>query len=77
MQQSPKIANGKLVLTMELLSPARRPLALTADLASFWQGPYDHVKKEMKGRYPKHLWPDDPANTQPTKFTKKKTFGAQ
>ena len=77
MQQSPKIANGKLVLTMELLSPARRPLALTADLASFWQGPYDHVKKEMKGRYPKHLWPDDPANTQPTKFTKKKTFSSQ
>ena len=77
MQQSPQLAGGKLVLTMELLSPARRPLALTADLASFWQGPYDHVKKEMKGRYPKHLWPDDPANTQPTKFTKKKTFSSQ
>ncbi|MCL1057495.1 ATP-dependent helicase HrpB [Shewanella gelidimarina] len=74
MQESPKLAQGKLVVTMELLSPARRPLALTADLASFWQGPYDHVKKEMKGRYPRHLWPDDPANTQPTKFTKKKTF---
>ncbi|WOT05654.1 ATP-dependent helicase HrpB [Shewanella youngdeokensis] len=77
MQESPKLANGKLVVTMELLSPARRPLALTADLASFWQGPYEHVKKEMKGRYPKHLWPDDPANTQPTKFTKKKTFNSQ
>ncbi|MDR8525126.1 ATP-dependent helicase HrpB [Shewanella fidelis] len=77
MQQSPVLAQGKLVVTMELLSPAHRPLAVTADLASFWQGPYEHVKKEMKGRYPKHLWPDDPANTQPTKFTKKKTFSSQ
>ena len=74
MAQSPILANGKLSVSMELLSPARRPLALTADLASFWQGPYVEVKKEMKGRYPKHLWPDDPANTLPTKFTKKKTL---
>ncbi|WP_220767982.1 ATP-dependent helicase HrpB [Shewanella sp. MBTL60-007] len=77
MPHSPKLAQGKLVVTMELLSPAHRPLALTADLESFWQGPYEHVKKEMKGRYPKHLWPDDPANTQPTKFTKKKTLSSQ
>ncbi|WP_299004782.1 ATP-dependent helicase HrpB [uncultured Shewanella sp.] len=74
MKESPRLAQGKLVVTMALLSPARRPLALTADLASFWQGPYVEVKKEMKGRYPKHLWPNDPANTQPTKFTKKKTL---
>ncbi len=75
MAQSPVLAQGKLKVTMELLSPAQRPLALTADLASFWQGPYVEVKKEMRGRYPKHLWPDDPANTLPTKFTKKKTLG--
>ncbi len=75
MADSPLLANGKLKVTMELLSPAQRPLALTADLASFWQGPYIEVKKEMRGRYPKHLWPDDPANTLPTKFTKKKTLG--
>ncbi|QYJ79324.1 ATP-dependent helicase HrpB [Shewanella acanthi] len=75
MADSPLLANGKLKVTMELLSPAQRPLALTADLASFWQGPYVDVKKEMRGRYPKHLWPDDPANTLPTKFTKKKTLG--
>jgi len=75
MAQSPMLAQGKLKVTMELLSPAQRPLALTADLASFWQGPYVEVKKEMRGRYPKHLWPDDPANTLPTKFTKKKTLG--
>ncbi len=75
MADSPLLAHGKLKVTMELLSPAQRPLALTADLASFWQGPYVDVKKEMRGRYPKHLWPDDPANTLPTKFTKKKTLG--
>ncbi|RTR31556.1 ATP-dependent helicase HrpB [Shewanella atlantica] len=77
MAQSPVLANGRLIVTMELLSPARRPLALTADLASFWQGPYVEVKKEMKGRYPKHLWPDDPANTLPTRFTKKKTLSTK
>ncbi|WP_299795532.1 ATP-dependent helicase HrpB [uncultured Shewanella sp.] len=77
MAQSPVLANGKLMVTMELLSPAHRPLALTADLANFWQGPYVEVKKEMKGRYPKHLWPDDPANTLPTRFTKKKTLNTK
>ncbi|MCG9695691.1 ATP-dependent helicase HrpB [Shewanella sp. Isolate11] len=76
MAQSPTLAQGKLVVTMELLSPAQRPLALTADLANFWQGPYKEVQKEMKGRYPKHLWPDDPANTLPTKFTKKRTLNS-
>lgn len=75
MAESPLLAQGKLKVTMELLSPAHRPLALTADLANFWQGPYSEVKKEMRGRYPKHLWPDDPVNTLPTKFTKKKTLG--
>ncbi len=74
MEQSPQLAKGNLVATMELLSPAQRPIALTADLSAFWQGAYTEVKKEMKGRYPKHLWPDDPANTLPTKFTKKKTL---
>ena len=72
MSDSPKLLKGKLSVTMELLSPAQRPLALTADLASFWRGPYEEVKKEMRGRYPKHLWPDDPANTLPTKYTKKR-----
>ncbi|MCE9677715.1 ATP-dependent helicase HrpB [Shewanella sp. AS1] len=76
MAQSPMLAQGKLVVTMALLSPAQRPLALTADLANFWQGPYKEVQKEMKGRYPKHLWPDDPANTLPTKMTKKKTLNS-
>ncbi|MBE8168526.1 MAG: ATP-dependent helicase HrpB [Shewanella sp.] len=70
--QSPSLARGKLLVTMELLSPARRPLAITADLAAFWSGSYEQVKKEMRGRYPKHPWPDDPLQAQATKFTKRK-----
>jgi ATP-dependent RNA helicase HrpB len=48
-----------------------RTLQITYDLKSFWQGAYDHVKKEMKGRYPKHFWPDDPQQASPTRGTKK------
>lgn len=73
MQDSPVLAAGQLKVTMALLSPAHRPLAVTADLASFWMDAYVDVKKEMRGRYPKHQWPDDPANTLPTKFTKKRS----
>ncbi|REL28361.1 ATP-dependent helicase HrpB [Thalassotalea euphylliae] len=58
-------------LTLELLSPAGRPLQVTQDLAGFWQGSYQQVQKEMKGRYPKHFWPDDPANAQATNKTKR------
>ncbi|WP_268969151.1 ATP-dependent helicase HrpB [Thalassotalea algicola] len=58
-------------LTLELLSPAGRPIQVTQDLAGFWQGSYNAVQKEMKGRYPKHFWPDDPANAQATRKTKK------
>ncbi|OAN16617.1 ATP-dependent helicase [Photobacterium jeanii] len=70
-QRSPMIANGKVGLVLELLSPAQRPLQITQDLAAFWQGSYHDVKKEMKGRYPKHPWPDDPANHEPTRKTKR------
>ncbi|MDG0799181.1 ATP-dependent helicase HrpB [Pectobacterium punjabense] len=70
-QQSPRLAEGRVALVLELLSPAQRPLQITRDLAAFWQGTYRDVQKEMKGRYPKHVWPDDPANTAPTRRTKK------
>ncbi|MBT0724329.1 ATP-dependent helicase HrpB [Rosenbergiella sp. S61] len=66
-QQRPlSVARGRINLVIELLSPAQRPIQITQDLAGFWQGSWREVQKEMKGRYPKHLWPDDPANTLPT-----------
>lgn len=68
---TPTIAGGRVALVLELLSPAQRPLQITRDLSAFWGGAYREVQKEMKGRYPKHVWPDDPANTAPTRRTKK------
>jgi ATP-dependent helicase HrpB len=64
--QHPSIAGGKLPLTLHLLSPARRPIQITRDLPSFWKGSWAAVKAEMKGRYPRHPWPDDPASAMPT-----------
>ncbi|MUL02289.1 ATP-dependent helicase HrpB [Aliivibrio fischeri] len=69
--ETPLLAKGTKKLMMELLSPAQRPLQTTSDLAGFWQGSYKEVQKEMKGRYPKHIWPDDPATHQATKKTKR------
>jgi ATP-dependent helicase HrpB len=71
LQVHPSIARGKRPLTIALLSPARRPLQTTQDLPGFWQGTYKQVQKEMKGRYPRHFWPDDPANSPATTTTKK------
>jgi ATP-dependent helicase HrpB len=64
--QHPSIANGKLPLTLHLLSPAQRPIQITRDLPGFWKGSWTAVKAEMKGRYPRHPWPDDPASAAPT-----------
>ncbi|GAA6203844.1 ATP-dependent helicase HrpB [Thalassotalea sp. SU-HH00458] len=63
--------SAKVNLTFELLSPAQRPIQVTADLAGFWQGSYKAVQKDMKAQYPKHYWPDDPASAQPTNKTKR------
>ena len=62
----PSIANGKLALTLYLLSPAHRPIQVTRDLPGFWRGSWAAVRAEMKGRYPRHPWPDDPASAAPT-----------
>lgn len=70
MTSSPVLAQGKLPLLMELLSPGKRSLQLTQDLAHFWATSYREVQKEMKGRYPKHFWPDDPANSVATNKVK-------
>ncbi|MGD2117195.1 MAG: ATP-dependent helicase HrpB [Chromatiales bacterium] len=72
LSESPRVANGRLPLVIHLLSPAGRPLQVTQDLATFWAGAYQEVKKEMRGRYPKHYWPDDPASASATRFTKRR-----
>ncbi|ANF24341.1 ATP-dependent helicase HrpB [Stutzerimonas stutzeri] len=63
---TPRIAGGRQVVKLHLLSPARRPVQVTQDLASFWANTYLEVKKDLKGRYPKHYWPDDPLVAEPT-----------
>ncbi len=64
---TPRIAGGAVPLTMHLLSPARRPVQVTRDLASFWATGYFEVRKDLRGRYPKHAWPDDPLRAPPTR----------
>ncbi|HSX86875.1 MAG TPA: ATP-dependent helicase HrpB [Pseudomonas sp.] len=64
--ETPRIAGGRQVVKLHLLSPARRPVQVTQDLANFWRSTYAEVKKDLKGRYPKHYWPDDPLIAEPT-----------
>lgn len=69
---TPRVNDGRVRIQLHLLSPARRPIAVTQDLAGFWARGYIDVKKEMKGRYPRHPWPDDPVNALPTRRAKPK-----
>jgi ATP-dependent helicase HrpB len=70
--QTPSVAGGRQPLLIHLLSPAGRPVQITQDLAGFWQSGYAQVKKELKGRYPKHYWPDDPLRARATARVKPK-----
>lgn len=68
--ETPTLMKGRLPMQVHLLSPARRPLQITQDLKNFWRGSYHAIKKEMKGRYPKHPWPDEPWNAEASRLTK-------
>jgi ATP-dependent helicase HrpB len=67
---TPRIAGGRVAVMLHLLSPAQRPVQITQDLKGFWENTYREVKKELKGRYPKHPWPDDPWTAIPTRRTR-------
>jgi ATP-dependent helicase HrpB len=73
--ETPAVARGRVPLTLHLLSPARRPVQVTRDLAGFWRTTYFEVRKDLKGRYPKHHWPDDPLRSEPTRHPKRRGDG--
>ena len=69
---TPRIGGGRIPVTFKLLSPAQRPVQITRDLASFWRGSYADVRKDMRGRYPKHYWPENPLEAQPTRGVRRR-----
>jgi ATP-dependent helicase HrpB len=70
MTETPRVGGGRVPVTMHLLSPSRRPVQVTQDLASFWRTGYFDVRKDLRGRYPKHPWPEDPLSAEPTNRAK-------
>jgi ATP-dependent helicase HrpB len=67
---TPRVGGGRVPLTLHLLSPAHRPVQVTRDLAGFWRSSYHDVRRELRGRYPRHAWPDDPLAAEPTRRAK-------
>ncbi len=76
LEDTPTINEGRVKVLMHLLSPAQRPIQVTQDLRSFWRNTYPLIRKELRGRYPKHAWPDDPWNATPTRKTMRRAGGA-
>lgn len=72
MKETPRVADGRVPVLIHLLSPARRPVQITRDLASFWANTYAEVKRDLKGRYPKHYWPEDPLESEPTRGVRRR-----
>jgi ATP-dependent helicase HrpB len=73
--ETPRVGGGRVPLTLHLLSPAGRPVQVTRDLAGFWRTAYFDIRKDLKGRYPKHPWPEDPRDAEPTRHAKRRPWG--
>jgi len=71
LHETPKVLNNSISLQIHLLSPAQRPIQITYDLSSFWKNSYDEVRKELRGKYKRHYWPENPYEAIATKKTKK------
>ncbi|MGH8181895.1 MAG: ATP-dependent helicase C-terminal domain-containing protein, partial [Steroidobacteraceae bacterium] len=69
---TPRIGGGRVPITFKLLSPAQRPVQVTRDLASFWRGAYAEVRKDLRGRYPKHYWPENPLEAEPVRGVRRR-----
>jgi len=71
--EHPRVARGRVPLVLQLLSPAHRPIQITTDLPGFWRGSWAQVRSQMRGRYPKHSWPEDPLSAPATNRAKPRT----
>ncbi|MEL7170045.1 MAG: ATP-dependent helicase C-terminal domain-containing protein, partial [Bacteroidota bacterium] len=72
LMETPRLLDGTVAVTMHLLSPAQRPVQVTQDLAGFWASSYFDVRKDLRGRYPKHHWPENPLEATPTARAKRR-----